>query len=62
MKIKLAKKDWERIKKHLLIDLSYGAEGTFNKLTAIDNIYDEKEAIKVTKILQEISKQFNKQL
>jgi len=58
MTIKLAKKDWERIRKHLCIDLNYGAEGTFNKLVGKDNIYDEKEAERVEKIIREINRQY----
>ena len=58
MKIKLSKKEWSKLREHLLIDISYGEGGTFNKLKGSENIYDEKEANKVNKIILKIESQY----
>jgi len=60
MRIKLPKRDWKRIRRHLSIDLSYREEGTFSHSKDGEFPFDEKEAERVEKIINNINNQYKK--
>ena len=57
-------KDLLIISKHIELDISYGAEGTFNKdrkgALEVDVDFDDKEAEMVRNALRRIAKKLNK--
>jgi len=55
--IKLNKKEWELIKKHLCNDISFGSQGTFYKIKNNEYEYDDKEANKVIEIIQRVDRE-----
>lgn len=61
MKIKLRKVDWVKLRQHILKDISYGEVGTFNHVKKGNEfLFDEKEAEKVKRIIQQTDIQFYK--
>ncbi len=53
----MTKKEFEIISKHLLLDIQFKENGTFNKLSKDSEfIFDNKEAQKVINILDKLSK------
>jgi hypothetical protein len=56
----ITKKEYKLLEKHVLLDMGYQEQGTFNILENNGNYkYDEKEAVKVSKIMIKLAESIN---